>query len=495
MTVDELRTLSYMDSSHLEDGSQHVFEKGTLSEPATSTSFATKAKKGAGVLLDIFTPELFRRRRCKSSAHRNGPTAWLDGLRGWAAFGVCIMHLTVYTHDNFELCHNHTTDEGEVLNRTPLTLPFIRLPFTGGHFAVMLFFAISGYVVPRRLLSLLHKGNRVDFVESVHSAIIRRPIRLYLPVVLSTLFLWLSWHIFGITTPWPEHQANVFAEFAAWLLDMGRFFYIWRQKALYTIYNIHTWTIPVELRGSLFILVWLFATYRMSTRSRILMTVGMIMYLVLWTAGAMYAIFFAGMLTAELDLLATDGDIAKTTVPWERLNRALGSRRAIRGLAMHVLLVCGLYLAGQPAGDWIGKEEVLGSCPGWQNLAKLIPPAYNDGEASTYRWFWLFWSAWMVLVAIKEIGWVKWIFEASPSQCQYPVHNIPRSMCPLTLTARSGPPLLRPLPRPRPHDWHPRRAPLLPHRGEKSRQRRSGATFRPPSRRMEKCDMVAWISA
>lgn len=46
--------------------------------------------------LDALRPELLRRR---SGARRAiGSTAWLDGLRGWAALVVCMVHLTVYTH-------------------------------------------------------------------------------------------------------------------------------------------------------------------------------------------------------------------------------------------------------------------------------------------------------------------------------------------------------------------------------------------------------------
>lgn len=46
--------------------------------------------------LDILMPEILRR---KSGTRRAlSSTAWLDGLRGWAALIVCMVHLTVYTH-------------------------------------------------------------------------------------------------------------------------------------------------------------------------------------------------------------------------------------------------------------------------------------------------------------------------------------------------------------------------------------------------------------
>lgn len=46
--------------------------------------------------IDALMPDILRRR---SGARRAlSSTAWLDGLRGWAALVVCMVHLTVYTH-------------------------------------------------------------------------------------------------------------------------------------------------------------------------------------------------------------------------------------------------------------------------------------------------------------------------------------------------------------------------------------------------------------
>lgn len=54
--------------------------------------------------LDILMPEILRR---KSGTRRAlSSTAWLDGLRGWAALVVCMVHLTVYTH---QVCTTYYT--------------------------------------------------------------------------------------------------------------------------------------------------------------------------------------------------------------------------------------------------------------------------------------------------------------------------------------------------------------------------------------------------
>ncbi|KAI7345367.1 hypothetical protein KC336_g22887, partial [Hortaea werneckii] len=247
----------------------------------------------------------------RGPAKRPGPTAFLDGLRGWAAFCVALMHLFVYTHDWVELCYNAPLLDGST-NSSPLTLPFIRLPFTGGHFSVMLFFVISGYVVPRRLLMLLHEERRTDFIDALQSAVIRRPVRLFIPVILSTGMFWsLFWHILGIATPWPVHQPTFFGEFYVWFHDFLNFVNPWRMdKLLFTYYNIHSWTIPVEYRGSMFIIVWLLCTSSMTIKGRLMATAGLMWYLVFGAPAAMYATFFAGMVTAELDLLSSGNSSA-----------------------------------------------------------------------------------------------------------------------------------------------------------------------------------------
>lgn len=195
-------------------------EHGAGSEPALSQHQHQHQLRGHGRSLvssiarhifDTLRPDIFTRR--KGPAKPIGSTAWLDGLRGWAAFNVAIVHLTVYTHDWAELCYGIEVLPNQYIT-SPIVMPFLRLIFSGGHFAVMLFFHISGYVLTRRLLSMMHEGpsRHDDVVDSVHSAIVRRPFRLFLPVVWSTLTWAVIWHVTGIAIPWPAKQSNIFTE-------------------------------------------------------------------------------------------------------------------------------------------------------------------------------------------------------------------------------------------------------------------------------------------
>jgi len=396
------------------DDGRRELEAGTIHADGALSDL--KPGRVLAILIDFITPEILQRR--KPLTRRLGSTAWLDGLRGCAAFSVCLVHLTVYTHAGLEQCYgSELPGDQKTLNTSPIVLPFIRLPFLGGHFAVMLFFTISGYVVPRRMLQCLHEGHRDDFLAAAQSSVIRRPVRLYLPVVLSTFLLASAWHILGIQTPWPEHQGNIVAELWNWIKEMLVFLYFFRVGLLYTNYNFHTWTIPVEFRGSMFLVVWLFALHTIKTRTRVLLTLGMTLYLALGTPGAWYASFFAGMLMSELDLVASETSCSAVGFPWDGFNKWFKSRRLLRTFTLDAMLIFGFYLGSEPSSDFLTKEQVLGSCRGWKTLSQLIPDAYSD-KFSHHRWFWLFWGSWITLYATKEIDWMRWALETRPAQCK-----------------------------------------------------------------------------
>jgi peptidoglycan/LPS O-acetylase OafA/YrhL len=326
------------------------------------------------------------------------------------------MHINVYTHPYIEHCYGSEMDVGLYLT-TPAAWPFVRLFFSGAHFAVMLFFTISGYVICMRLLTLLHEGRTTEFVEALNSAVVRRPLRLYLPVFWSTLFLVFFWNIFNIATPFPPREDGLFWELISWVRETGKFCDFYRMGALFTYYNGHTWTIPVELRGSMYLFVWLFALHQVDNRVRILMQAVMVLFLVLGSPAAWYGCFFAGMLTAELDLLANAAPSLQMAFPWDGALRALRKRKMMRQILLHAMMLFGFYLGGQPSGNAVEtQEQVLGSCPGWITLNKMIPSSYQD-KYGTYRWFWLFWGAWMVVVSVKET-WAKALFETRFSQCK-----------------------------------------------------------------------------
>lgn len=140
-------------------------------------------------------------------------------------------------------------------NITPAAWPVIRTLWTGGHFSVALFFTISGYVLPRRLLSLLHAGHQTNFVEALHSSVIRRPFRLFLPVVWITLAATVVSFLTGIPTSDMGREDSMLLQLVAWMRETGRYLYF--LDGAYHAVNQHTWSLVVEIRGSMSLFVWL----------------------------------------------------------------------------------------------------------------------------------------------------------------------------------------------------------------------------------------------
>ncbi|POS69821.1 hypothetical protein DHEL01_v211785 [Diaporthe helianthi] len=371
-------------------------------------------------ILDFFTPEILSRRKKHSGRllHEQSKTAWLDGLRGWAALLVCVFHLTVWTHNGIEYCYGAALPSGGgASNTTPGAWPIIRTLWTGGHFSVAVFFTISGYVLPRRMLNHLHAGRRGDFLDALHSSVVRRPFRLLLPVALSTLAVTVVSHLTGIRTSNVKRENSMFLQLVGWTRETLRYFYFF--SGGYHAVNLQTWSLLVEMRGSLSLFVWLFSLSRMQHRARLFLTMALIWYLAVAIPAAQMATFFAGMVTVELDLISSG--TVPISLPWDGLVQAVGRHGVVRALSLHTLLVGALYLGSSPSGSGphTSREEVLGTCRGWVTLEWLIPEAYpHGGDDSAWQWFWLFWAAWIFILAAKEINWLKGALSGGFSQCQ-----------------------------------------------------------------------------
>ena len=73
-----------------------------------------------------------------------GETSWLDGLRGVAALLVVLQHMQAQVNMGMHQCYHYP--ETSALSFWPI----IRLFFSGGSFAVILFFFISGKHTDRK---------------------------------------------------------------------------------------------------------------------------------------------------------------------------------------------------------------------------------------------------------------------------------------------------------------------------------------------------------
>jgi peptidoglycan/LPS O-acetylase OafA/YrhL len=325
-------------------------------------------------------------------------TAYLDGLRGFAAFIVYWHHHQLWPRQ----LAGQVFESGWGFNDKYffVALPGIRTFFTGGHFAVSVFFVISGYVLSAKPLSLIYAGEHTKLGDSLASALFRRWLRLFLPVIGVSFVYMTMWHLFGIWVIAPKQQSNYHDELWNWYMEFKNFSFIFRQGGdPWFTYGYHTWSIPVEFRGSVIIYTSLLAFSRATRNARLWCQLGLILYFLYVVDGWFGALFTAGMLLCELDILSKANKLPQFLVNLTPYKMPL----------FYTLLLASFFLSGVPSFSRETKD--LLETPGWYYLSFLVPQAAWD-----QKWFFLFWAAIFFVAAIPRIAWLKAFFETSFNQ-------------------------------------------------------------------------------
>ncbi|EME38748.1 hypothetical protein DOTSEDRAFT_140096 [Dothistroma septosporum NZE10] len=327
-------------------------------------------------------------------------TAYLDGLRGFAALLVYSLH-----HQNW--ARTDWVERGIMENAWGWerhyylgTFPGIRIIFSGGHTAVAVFFIISGYVLSVKPLSLIQAGSgeSAALARNLGSALFRRWVRLYVPVMVVT-FLWMtSWHVLGIQSSHPDAltpERTYRDEVWRWYCDFKNYSFIFSDNTNH--YNDHAWSIPMEFRGSIVVWTSLLALAECETTTRLLVEAGLVYYFIYIVDGWYCALFMMGVLLCDIDLLGLSGQAPKMF------------QRKIGKWFWWLVFFVALYLGGVPSIS--GEISHLKTEPGWYYLAFLKPQAMWD-----FRWFFRFWAAFFFMISIPRLP-VKKFFESS--FCQY----------------------------------------------------------------------------
>lgn len=362
-------------------------------------------------LIGILRPALFTKGGPRKSLRR---TAYLDGLRGFAAF-------LVYWH------HHQLWPRAQIMGDRILEngwgfedrwffacMPVVRLFFSGGHFAVSIFFVISGYVLSTKPLALIYANEHEKLGDNVGSALFRRWLRLHIPVACTTFIYMASWHLFDIWTVAPKHEDTFRKELWRWYTEFKNYSFVFRTGGdPWMTYNFHAWSIPVEMRGSVAIYTALLAFARATKNARLMCEVGLMVYFMYITDGWFACMFIGGMLLCDLDMLARNND----------LPRFFSSMEPFKSSIYHFLFALGILLSGIPSH--IGAPESMSESPGWRHLFWLTPQACFD-----YKWFFLFWAAMFIVAGIPRMPWLKQFFELPFNQwlgrisyCLYLVHG------------------------------------------------------------------------
>lgn len=327
-------------------------------------------RESLAAIYGFFIPSFFTRQPPRT-LHS---IAALDGLRGYASFGVFQLHFT----DTFCQMHNRGFGFDEN-NHYIIQLPFIHFLWTAPAL-VACFFVISGYVLSHKPLKQIRGELGEPFLRTLSSAIFRRGIRLYLPTLFATFVAFLLVRLGAFNySHWVFSQGEYLAtredtppimatfgeQFAHWWSDVNGMIYPFHWGPATTLYDPHLWTIPTEFQGSM--LLFFVTVGFWNVRAAVRLTfVGLFIIYCGYCDQNDILLFFGGAFLAEVDLILREeeGRVQRYRYSWL------------------VMFTIGLYLGGMTS--W--EPEIT---PGYKTLMWLIP--------NSYRWhtlgcFMLVWS-------------------------------------------------------------------------------------------------------
>ncbi|KAL6237854.1 hypothetical protein BDW75DRAFT_248317 [Aspergillus navahoensis] len=338
-------------------------------------------------------------RTLRTSAACNTRTAYLDGLRGFAALMVYWGHHQLWAHDGEGAQDIFENAYGYHGRYYFACLPGVRNFFTGGHFAVSVFFVLSGYVLSAKPLLFIQRGEYRALGDNLSSSLFRRWLRLHLPVMVTTFTYMTILHLFRIRAI-PEPKPTYLEEVVNWYIEFKNFSFVFRGGGdPWFTYNFHAWSIPVEFRGSVTVYVVLLAFSRCRPNARLLGYCGLIIYFLYIADGWFCALFVAGMLLCEIDLAAQIDEtpaVLTRLKPWKKP-------------IFYTLFGLSLYLGGVPSYN--SDIQNLRDSPGWRYLSYLKPQAVFD-----YKWFYLFWAATLLVASVSRIPSLRAFFELPLNQ-------------------------------------------------------------------------------
>ncbi|KAI5247837.1 hypothetical protein E4T43_01846 [Aureobasidium subglaciale] len=343
-------------------------------------------KQSSFFLLPSFVQTAIRPPNNSKPAKPIHPTAWLDGMRGIAAFLVFIFHISYATHD---VASAYNAGHYNVLR-----LPILRF-FYHGPAMVSIFFVLSGYALSYSPAKKMRNGDIDALLRGLSSSVFRRWMRLYLPCVCSTLLIVVIVRIgmYDWTRELAEDGKRLtgYRDRHAWRYDtIGEqlwhwgssflgFANPWTGKRMYL--DGHLWTIPLEFRASIVLYATQLGVCRLQMRYRmfaLLCLMAWAHYIDDWVV----LLFFAGFLLADLDIrrtaLAASNTFSTplTTTPKPSI---------FWTILYTTVFVGGLYLGGQPEQHWEGA-------PGWTMLWHMIPSYIHDRHR-----YWTGWGAFLLV--------------------------------------------------------------------------------------------------
>ncbi|KAJ4393816.1 hypothetical protein N0V93_003031 [Gnomoniopsis smithogilvyi] len=366
-------------STALRDAAEHFREKQLprwAREPFQQVSSRSLPKwtTVALFLLPSFVSSYFR----PSTAAKTKPlhdTAYLDGIRGIAAFIVYLHHTQIMY--SYESLYGYGAIAGE---NHVLQLPFFKL-LNAGPASVALFFVISGYVLSLKTLTHIYENQNDKVLSSLSSSVLRRGVRLFLPFAAISLFLAINAQTdFPLAIPYGDyHHATFKDQMTHW----------WRVIAM-TVNPLHStdppywptaylaaaWTLPIEFNGSMIIYMMLLALSQAKRwiHALVVFVVGVYWPLSIGDAHSPYtAMFCAGLLMAELAIVFPPPTSSRSHKASFFQGRSRFFRQ-IHQLLSVALFILALYLLSAPR---LGMKDSWG----YITLTTYIPVEYDEDPA------------------------------------------------------------------------------------------------------------------
>jgi peptidoglycan/LPS O-acetylase OafA/YrhL len=329
--------------------------------------------------------------------HKLHPTSYLDGLRGIAAFIVVIYHYTEVNHGYFAPTYGLNGGKPSSF----MQLPFIRMIYCGRPM-VHIFFVISGFVLSYKPLKLILQGDLEKCYTTLASSTFRRPIRLFLPCVISTFIVAVMMELHLVYQPmpapwiWTWITAMIYKVCWPWNWD----------DTAFLPYDGHLWTIAIEFNHSMLLFLGIMCMSRLRLFIRQVMVVAIMVYGIACGKWATFE-FFGGMLLAEMHVLRrTLRSDVYNFLEDSRWTRQV-TRPTVRTVFHISTMIVGFYIGGWPNMD-VDKTW------GLSFLNHITPSSFQGGDAPQRLWFAI--SAFFITWACGELSWIRRFLEGPLAQ-------------------------------------------------------------------------------
>ncbi|KAK8856524.1 acyltransferase 3 [Apiospora arundinis] len=319
-----------------------------------------------------------------AKSRRLHPTSYLDGLRGIASVLVFFCHYTEENH-RYMLPTYGLPYENDGVASSPVQLPFFRLIFSGRPM-VHIFFVISGFALSYKPLKEIRARNFKGFHAALSSSAFRRPIRLYGPPLVSTCIVFLMVCLGLVYKPQPTFRDQL-EHWASSIFYQVLWPWSWDTE-LRPRYDLHLWTIPIEMCHSMLLFVILLTLSRVRYHVRLFVTLFLMNYCLSCGRWAAFE-FIAGMLLAEFHLKTAEERQAQQQQLklYEQYDPADGGdgdddKMSIFEKALHwAILLTAFYISGWPNNqpDYATGISVLDA---W------TPAAFPHNDPTTPQKFW-----------------------------------------------------------------------------------------------------------